>query len=77
MSFKNWGVGGRREPSGGCAGASVILICNKLAVDEVVLSTGGGAGETRAFESGFTKIGGSGGGGTGFCYIACSEVVSA
>ena len=60
----------------GYAGASVILICNKLAIDEVALSTGGGAGETREYEAGYAKIGGAGGGGTGFCYIACSEVVN-
>lgn len=62
--------------AGGTAGASIILICNKLNVDNTALSTGGGAGQTRNFQSGYTKIGGSGGGGTGFCYIACNERLS-
>lgn len=63
--------------NGGTSGASIILICNKLKCDKVSLSTGGQAGVDASYESSYTRGGGSGGGGTGFCYIACKEQVSA
>lgn len=63
--------------AGGGAGANIILICDTLNADEAAISTGGAKGVNSGFESGYTKIGGAGGGGTGFCYIACREKVSA
>lgn len=58
---------------GGKAGASIILIANTLNADVAALSTGGAAGTTQIV----TGIGAAGGGGTGFCYIACEEQVNA
>lgn len=47
------------------AGANIILLAKTLRLDEAALSTGGqgGASENAGHQSG--------GGGTGFCYIAC------
>ena len=62
------GAGGNgTNDSGGSkgAGANIILLAKTLRVDEAALSTGGqgGASENSGHQSG--------GGGTGFCYIAC------
>ena len=57
----------------GAAGSDIILCCKKLNAVATAISTGGGAGTTKIINS----LGaGAGGGGTGFCYIACEEQVS-
>ncbi len=61
------------SPSGGVAGASIILIAKNLNIQKVAISTGGSAG---AGASSY-HVGGASGGGTGFCYIACESQVSA
>ena len=68
---------GKWEGSGGNknnAGSSVILIAKELNANAMAISTGGGEG-TRGGMSGATL--GHGGGGTGFCYIACERQASA
>ena len=52
----------------GLAGANLILIAKTLKVDAAAISTGG--------HGGFSSKAASGGGGTGFCYIACEEMIS-
>ncbi len=59
---------------GGRAGANIILVCEELKTYKEALSTGGAAG-TNGYES-IDRQGASGGGGTGFCYIACGEQVN-
>ena len=56
------------------AGASIVLICKQLNARNTAISTGGQAGSYLLV--GKHGTGGSGGGGTGFCYIACEEQVS-
>lgn len=70
----NGGIGRHTKTSyaGGIAGASILLICKDLNVDTQALSTGGGAGTNP----GGDFVGsGSGGGGTGFTYIACERML--
>ena len=56
----------------GQAGSSIILIAKTLKADAVVISTGGSVGTSGTR----THTGAAGGGGTGFCYIACERQVS-
>ena len=49
------------------SGANLILITNTLKVDSAAISTGG--------EGGNSNNEGTGGGGTGFCYIACERMI--
>ena len=55
--------------TGGKAGASIILLCNLLNIIAATISTGGEKPQDG-------EQGQPGGGGTGFCYIACKEQVS-
>lgn len=62
----NSGIHGATATPGASSGASIILIANTIAVDLAAISTGGAGGN---FSNGAT-----GGGGTGFCYVACKEM---
>lgn len=53
--------------AGGCSGASVIILAKRIAIPEGVISTGG--------EGGHSLRTGTGGGGSGFCFIAAEEVL--
>ena len=68
------GINTQGNLSSGIAGACIILIANILNCDKNAISTGGGRGET-CYGSNKNKIGASGGGGTGFCYIAAKELI--
>ena len=61
----------------GVAGASIILIAKMLNTNAVAISTGGSVGTSYTSSSSSCRIGAAGGGGTGFCYIACEKQVSA
>ena len=72
---KGTGEGGfyaNHTSTGGIAGASIILINQKLKAEATGLSTGGAVGKGSDTQ----RRGGAGGGGTGFCYIACEKQVS-
>ncbi len=73
-----WYISGtnRGTLSGGVAGASIILIAKILTVDAISLSTGGAAGTSYISNNPNCRMGSGGGGGTGFCYIACEEQVN-
>ena len=58
----------------GVAGASIILIAKTLNAQAAALSTGGSVGGSMS--ENYNNAGGSGGGGTGFCYIAYESQVS-
>lgn len=62
------GIGGSsiHGARGGFSGANLVLITRKLKVDAAAISTGG--------ERGYSDLSAGGGGGTGFCYIACEEM---
>lgn len=51
---------------GGYAGSNVIILSEVFSCNESAISTGG--------EGGLSSWNASGGGGTGFCYIACKEM---
>lgn len=60
------GTGGNsNDGRGGYSGANLILIAKTLKADASAISTGG--------EGGYSNAWSGGGGGTGFCYIACEE----
>ena len=61
--YSRWGSG-----YGGYSGANVIIIADTLNVTNDVISTGGGTARGRGAY-------GTGGGGAGFCYLACREVL--
>ena len=62
----------------GLSGSCLILLCNKINVAQSSLSTGGQCGGDcyHAFAfSVFPDCYSGSGGGTGFCYIACQEMI--
>ena len=66
------GTPGKCAPSngnttGGDSGTCLILIAKTLCVDEAAISTGGRGGNASTTPTG--------GGGTGFCYIACERMI--
>lgn len=70
------GSGGRGGPSSskGNAGASIILVSRRLKVEASAISTGGEVGGSIIGKNNHASS--TGGGGTGFCYIAYEEQVS-
>ena len=66
------GAGGTARAFSDCgeaySGANVLIIAKKLNADMAAISTGG----ARATKTGTAA---PGGGGTGFCYIACEEMI--
>ena len=62
--------------SGGTPGASVILICRELSIASANIVTNGSNGSNASGGKTVSRSGGAGGGGTGFCYIACERQVS-
>lgn len=62
-----WATGNNSQQiRGGYAGSNVIILSEIFSCDESAISTGG--------EGGLSSWNASGGGGTGFCYIACKEM---
>ncbi len=58
------------------AGACLILICKILDIQKETISTGGQGKNSIGSDRNNTNYhGGYGGGGTGFCYIACEEMI--
>ena len=67
------GAGGCSGTTGGVygsSGANIILITKTLKADSAAISTGGQGGQYSGKAGSHTA---SGGGGTGFCYIACER----
>ena len=60
--------------AGGISGACIALVCAQLCLDSAAISTGGEAGSVEGLD--LRYMGTPGGGGTGFCYIACREQVN-
>ena len=67
------GYGGYKQKasvSGGIAGACLVLVGNKLDITQENISTGGGHPDSIVEAK---PLIGAGGGGTGFCYMACGQ----
>lgn len=68
------GAGGNSALIGsgfGCSGANIIIITKTLKADSAAISTGGQGGQCTGKSGSHCA---PGGGGTGFCYIACERM---